>query len=93
MHQLNPQIAWRRIDDETVLIEPDSGKVFVLNTVGADVWGGLELGESKNSIAQRVASTYQVPEERAQSDVERFLAELEQRSLVTSGGSLKRVKP
>ena len=36
------RVAWRSIDGESVLIDPTSGTVFVLNRVGSQVWALLE---------------------------------------------------
>ena len=72
-----PDIRYRVIDDEAVVVRQREGDVVVLNQVAARVLQLVGEGLSPDEIGDRVAGEYEAPEATIRVDVEKFLAELE----------------
>ena len=72
-----PDIRFRVIDDEAVVVRQREGDVVVLNQVAARVLQLVGEGLSPDEIGDRVAGEYEAPEATIRVDVEKFLAELE----------------
>ena len=72
-----PDIRYRVIDDEAVVVRQREGDVVVLNQVAARVLQLVGEGLSPDEIGDRVAGEYEAPESTIRADVEKFLAELE----------------
>jgi len=81
-YRQHKDIAWRNIDGETVLIDPASGTIFVLNRVGSKIWKLLEEPRSPVSMVQAIASDFEVQEVQALDDLLIFLEDLSRRNLV-----------
>jgi hypothetical protein len=77
-----PGVFSREIGDESVLVDLERGQYFGLNETGRAVWRGLEAGDSRETIAAKVATEFAVPFDRALSDVEALLFELRRAGLV-----------
>lgn len=82
--------ATRRIGGETIVVpiraqaaELDS--VYVLNEVGAAVWGWLESERTTDDLARHVAEDFETTPDAARQDVERFLGLLTGAGLVEPG--------
>jgi hypothetical protein len=67
----------RKLADETVLVDPRARKVFLMNPVGAVVWGGIERGATAGEIIAEVVARFRVEAPQAEVDVQKFLVELE----------------
>ena len=72
-----PDIRYRVIDDEAVVVRQREGDVLVLNQVAARVLQLVGEGLSPDEIGDRVTGEYEAPEAVIREDVEKFLAELE----------------
>ena len=81
-YRQKPEIAWRYIDGEAVLIDPADGIVFVLNEVGSQVWDLIDKPRFVDEIERKVISQYDVDRERVRRDLQQFLEDLATRSLI-----------
>ena len=89
--QKNTELAWRIIDNETVIIPldeqtSDSEKINFLNETGTRIW---ELIDGKNSIKDivvRIVKEYEIDEKEAEKEVVSFVKKLERKNLVKLGG-------
>ena len=75
--RVSPDIRYRVIDDEAVVVRQQEGDVLVLNQVAARVLQLVGEGLSPDEIGDRVAGEYEAPEATIRADVEKFLGELE----------------
>lgn len=82
----NPAVIWRETPDGMVLADPVSGKVRVLNEVGALVWKLLGDGLTADAIRERVLAQFDAPAQEVERDLGQFLGELTQRNLVAWSG-------
>jgi coenzyme PQQ synthesis protein D (PqqD) len=83
----HPDVLFREIDEECVLLDLGSGTYFGLNEVGTRVWNLLREGVPEDEIVRTIADEYDNDAETIRADVRRFLTELESRKLIVHGGA------
>ncbi len=72
----HPDVAWRRIQDEALLVDPHTGRIFPLNPVAARIWVLLGEGLPVSAIIQALAEEFDAPSEIVQNDASDFIARL-----------------
>lgn len=77
------EVIWRQLDDNAVIVSPDSGEVRVLNSIGTVIWQMLIKGRSVTDIVTHLTDHYQVTAAEAEHDVTLFLKELKNRDLIS----------
>ncbi|MCU1426503.1 MAG: PqqD family protein [Actinomycetia bacterium] len=70
------RVLVERIEDETVLLDLDSGLYFALNEVGARVWELCDGARSVDEIVDVIAGEYDADGATVRTDVVELLAEL-----------------
>jgi len=80
--QKNPALAWREIDDETVIISPNDSVMHELNETGSFLWKNIDGKKSAAELAELLAETYDVSADVALSDTQALLEEMSSRKLV-----------
>jgi coenzyme PQQ biosynthesis protein PqqD len=80
--QRNPQLAWREIDGEIVIISPEDSQVHELNETAALVWKRADGAQTVEEIAAGMAAEFEVSCESAQKDVAEFIAQLAEKQLL-----------
>ena len=79
----NPEVIGRSIDNEAVLVLPQTGKVKVLNEVGARIWELIDGSRNVRGIAESLCAEFDVPAATAQQDAVEFITDLVDRNIVT----------
>ena len=82
--QKNPALAWREIDDETVIISPNDSVMHELNDTGSFLWKNIDGRKSAAELAELLVENYEVTPEIALSDTEALLQEMSSRKLVVT---------
>ena len=77
-----PQVMSRLVDDETVLLDLESGMYFGLDGVGKLIWESVTDGKSLGEIAAVVTAEYEVDDAQALADVIAFASDLVERGLL-----------
>ncbi len=77
-----PEVIWRQLDENAVVVSPKVGKVRVFNGSGTLIWQMLAQNEPLAAICERLVQTYDVTPEQAEADLQRFVADLTQRGLL-----------
>ena len=80
--QKNPALAWREIDEETVIISPADNIMHELNDTGSFLWKHIDGKRNASELASLLAATYEVAEQTALEDTKALLNELFERKLV-----------
>jgi hypothetical protein len=83
--QIDPALIWRKVDENTVIVTPQSGEMRVLNGVGSKIWQLLAEGQTKEAIVEQIVAEYNISAEQASTDLEKFLVELAERNLLIGG--------
>jgi len=72
-----------RIGDRVVLYQRDTGTGVVLNPSGSRIWDSLSTPSTRSDLVERLANEHgSVPRERIVSDVDTYVAALQQQRLV-----------
>jgi len=82
--QKNPALAWREIDDETVLISPNDSVMHELNDKGSFLWKNIDGKKSAAELAELLVQTYDVAPDIALSDTQALLEEMSLRNLLVT---------
>jgi len=90
--QKNPALAWREIDEATVIISPNDSVMHELNDTGSFVWKNIDGRKSVADLAALLAQNYEVTPDIALTDTQSLLEEMCSRKLlvpvpVTAGDS------
>ena len=78
-----PQVVWQVVVDEAVIVDLRSGITLGLNPAGTFIWSQIG-GRDASEIAAATARHFEITNEAAQSDVERFLNQLRERELIVA---------
>jgi hypothetical protein len=91
--QKNPALAWREIDEETVIISPTESVMHELNDTGSFLWKNIDGCRTTADLAALLAENYEVTPEVALADTESLIQELASRKLIVpllaTGGVLR----
>jgi len=60
-----------------VVVDARARRVFVMNTVGGVIWGGVERGASADEIVAELVARFQVTSEQAHADVNSYFDRLQ----------------
>jgi hypothetical protein len=82
--QNNPALAWREIDDETVIISPQDSVMHELNDTGSFLWENIDGKKSAAELAELLAANYEVTPDIALSDTQALLEEMSSRKLIVT---------
>jgi hypothetical protein len=77
-----PGLIWRTLDNETVLILPNTGRYVIVNEVGTYIWEQVNLSLSVKEIERLVVDNYAINPEQATADIGTFLNDLYQKGLI-----------
>jgi len=73
--------AFRRIDDEVVIVDIANNRLMTLNETGSAIWMMLD-GKKVGDIAAALVLAFGVDEAQSLKDTVSFLGELEKRGLI-----------
>ena len=91
--QKNPALAWREIDDETVIISPNDSVMHELNDTGSFLWKNIDGKRSVTELADLLVKNYEVTVEVALADTQALLDEMFSRKLVVTASVAGGVTP
>ena len=80
--QVTQGIVWRKLDDNTVVVSPQTGQVRVLNGVGSTIWQLLVDENTPSEIQNHLVNHYNVAPDQAGKDVHNFLVDLHDKGLL-----------
>ena len=80
--QKNPALAWREIDDATVIISPSDSVMHELNDTGSFLWRSIDGHRSAADLAALLAENYEVTPDIALTDTQALLEEMSSRKLL-----------
>jgi hypothetical protein len=83
--QKNTALAWREIDNETVIISPGESVMHELNDTGSLIWRSIDGRRNAEELAALLVDEYDVTMEVALADTLALLEELSSRKLLVSG--------
>ena len=81
--RVSPSVRGSVSADGLVLLDVRGGLLLAANPIGARIWQLVEQEVAAVDIAREIAAAYDVPLDRARTDVDAFLRALADRGLVT----------
>jgi len=78
----NPEIVLQTLDDQTALLNPNTGQIFGLDRVSSRVWELIEVHSDTAKVRQQMLQDFDVDETRLNSDLEIYFSQLLELGLV-----------
>jgi hypothetical protein len=78
----NPNLAWRQIEGEIVIISPEDSQVHELNETAAFVWMQADGARSVEEIADALTTEFEVAREAARADISELVGLLTEKRLL-----------
>ncbi len=80
--RVDTSLTWRLLDGDVVIVSPKSGKIRVLNHVGAFIWQLIVEETDYAKILAALIAAYGISPEQAQTDLDAFIDDLTKRELI-----------
>jgi len=84
--KIPPTIAWRRIGDETLVVDLKSGSGYRLDETGGKIWKMLARGYRPAAIARAIAAEYAIAATTVRGDIDLMLRGLARSGLIAPAG-------
>jgi PqqD family protein of HPr-rel-A system len=78
-------LPFQTMDSETIVVDPRTREVHLLNETAARIWDLLETEQTLPDLLSALASEYQADGDDLQREVETFVAALTEKGLVKQG--------
>jgi SynChlorMet cassette protein ScmD len=73
----NPMVVFREeFDDWAILFDPESGKAFGINPIGAGIWNRLDGKHDLSEIVQHIKKSFDNVPHDVESHVGKFIEDL-----------------
>jgi len=82
--RLSPDVVFRELEGEAVILDLARGRYFGLNPVGTRVWALLDAGMPIDQIVATITGEYDAERERIERDVMSLIDELSSRGLIVA---------
>ncbi len=79
---LHPQVRYRQVADEGVLVHLARGQVLVLNAVGLHIVQTLRQPKTREALLQSILDRFAVEKAQASADLDLYLQALEQEEVL-----------
>ncbi len=79
---LTDQVRFRAVGEDGVLVHLESGRVIVVNEVGLHIVQQLNESRTRAELTSSIVSEFEVSIEQAETDLDAFLAELDQEKIL-----------
>jgi hypothetical protein len=80
--RLRGDLVWRAAGEEVVALDGEPGRYVSTNAAGGVLWRALADGASREELVRRLVAEFEIDAERAEQDVDAYLAELEENGLL-----------
>jgi predicted AAA+ superfamily ATPase len=70
------KLVWRQVGEEVMILDTETSEYLSVNRTGTVLWPMLAEGCAKSELVKALVNNFEVEEERALADVERFLCSL-----------------
>lgn len=80
--EIPPHVHARRIGDEVVILNVESGTYFGLDPVGARAWDLIAEGASLGVVCQTLLDEYEVGQEQLERDIAQLVQDLRNQGLL-----------
>ena len=86
----NPMVVFREeFDDWAILFDPESGKAFGINPIGAGIWNKLDGKHDLKEIVQHIQKSFENTSPDVEDHVGKFIEDLVKNGLAGYEGGNK----
>jgi hypothetical protein len=78
----HPDVVFREVDGEVVLLNTSTGQYYSLDAVGSRVWSLLATGVSRKTLQETLLAEFDVVETQLQADVDALVEQLAAHALI-----------
>lgn len=78
----SPDVAFQVIDGKAVIVLPKMRMIHWLNDIGTDIWKFVSETKSYDDVVKFICDSYEVDQKTAGNDVNEFISQLKEKSLV-----------
>jgi hypothetical protein len=82
VRKVSTEVMTAHLDGEAILLHLGTKAYFKLNDTGAEIWKGLEAGESNEVLVARLTAAFDVDTATARTETERVVGELTTKGLL-----------
>jgi Coenzyme PQQ synthesis protein D (PqqD) len=82
----NNQAAWQQVEENVIVVTSLTRKMHILEGIGGRIWQLLENPMQINELISQIQTEYDAPPWQIQEDVESFLKELLEKSIIEISG-------
>ena len=75
-YQLVSNVLFQKVDDETVILEPENGNYFTLDPVGTFMIENLQEGKSVEQVIELMNTKYEVSTEQVTADLTELITNM-----------------
>lgn len=75
-YQLINNVLFQKVDNETVILEPENGNYFTLDPVGTFMIENLQQGKTVEQVLTLMNTTYDVSVEQATADMQELINQM-----------------
>ena len=83
----DPGVPHQKLDEETIVVDPRSREVHLLNETAARIWDLLASPRSVDDLTAALADEYDAPADEVRAGVQETLAALNDKGLLAAGGA------
>ena len=80
--QHHPDVAWRLVQEDALLVDPHTGRIFPLNPVAARIWTLMDPPRQVSEIVEILVNEFDAPPESVREDAFEFIEKLLDANLV-----------
>ncbi|HWZ28779.1 MAG TPA: PqqD family protein [Gemmatimonadales bacterium] len=81
-HRVARDVFAAQLAGEAIILHLETKRYYRLNATGAEVWKGIEAGEDREALAQRLVREFTVDQSTATLEVDRLVERLREARLV-----------
>jgi ABC-type Fe3+-hydroxamate transport system substrate-binding protein len=78
-------VAWRKVDDEVVVLDLETSIYYSLNPTASEIWELIGKGLNEEEIAEEMAERYGQSVKKLKKDVAGLIKKMKKESLLTDG--------
>lgn len=75
-------VECEKIDNCTVILQPDELKIYRLNETATFIWESVRRKISFDSIVKKITAHFDIDEKKARKTLEAFITELHKKKLI-----------
>jgi len=79
-----PGVLAKRVDDEIVLVNMETNRIYELNRTAASLWDLLGGGATSAELSERMAAEFDIEQEQLSSEIDEVLRQLAMERLIRS---------